>query len=304
MVGSCARLDAGSAPARVERIVHGHRFAVVDEGNGPPVLLLHGLGDSADVWVDAIGPLARHHRVIAPDLLGHGRSECPRTDYSVPAQANGIRDLLTALGVQRVSVIGHSLGGGLAMQLAYQFPGLVERLLLVAPGGVTRDVHPALRMLSLPGADEALALLGRPRVRAAASWGWQRAMRRAGNTGAQVPDLSHALEQLSEPDRRRAFVRTVRGVVDWQGQLVSVLERQCLPAGLPVLLVWGSDDPIIPVAHGRQAHGALPGSRLEIFPGAGHFPFRADPERFRRLAEEFLGVTDHAAPDAALVGGS
>ena len=137
------------------RTIHGYRRAFRIAGQGPVILLLHGIGDNSTTWSDVIPHLAKNHTVIAPDLLGHGRSDKPRADYSVAAYANGMRDLLVTLGIDRVTIVGHSLGGGVAMQFAYQFPQMVERLVLVSAGGITRDVHPLLRLASVPLVNEA-----------------------------------------------------------------------------------------------------------------------------------------------------
>lgn len=291
------------APDGVEfRTIHGCRRAFRQAGRGPALLLLHGIGDSSASWDPLIPELARTHRVLAPDLLGHGLSDTPRGDYSIPAHANDLRDLLEALHVGRVTVVGHSLGGGLAMQLAYQFPHLVDRLILVAPGGVTRDVHQLLRVMALPGGDELLALTQVPVVRASLRWGGRRLGATLRRTGIDMPDLTGALDALSGPGRRRAFVRTLRSVVDWEGQVMSMLDRNQLPDGLPVLLVWGDRDPIIPVAHAELARQAIAGSRLEIFPGAGHFPFRTDPERFLAVVRDFLLPTPGARRGAPVGG--
>ena len=133
-------------------------------GSGPAILLIHGIGDNSTTWSTVQSKLAQRFTVIAPDLLGHGKSDKPRADYSVAAYANGMRDLLSVLDIERVTVVGHSLGGGVAMQFAYQFPQLVDRLILVGAGGVTKDVNVALRIASLPMGSEALALLRLPLV--------------------------------------------------------------------------------------------------------------------------------------------
>ncbi len=166
----------------VFRTIHGYRRAFRIAGDGPALLLIHGIGDNSSTWREIIPHLARKYTVIAPDLLGHGRSDKPRSDYSVAGYANGVRDLLSVLGIDRVTVVGHSLGGGVAMQFAYQFPQLIDRLVLVSAGGVTKDVHPALRALSLPGLSEALKLLRIP--------GAMPAVRIAG--GATGPMARHA----------------------------------------------------------------------------------------------------------------
>ncbi len=154
-------------PFRIRYVtVHGYRRAYVEAGDGPALLLVHGIGDSSDTWRPVFEQLARTHTVIAPDLLGHGRSEKPRADYTIAGFANGMRDLLSVLGVERVTVVGHSLGGGVAAQFAYQFPERCERLVLVGSGGVGRTVSPLFRVAAVPGVEALMPLLGLPPVRA------------------------------------------------------------------------------------------------------------------------------------------
>ena len=141
------------------KTIHGYQRAYRIAGKGPALLLLHGIGDSSEGWVPLMSALARRYTVIAPDLLGHGQSAKPRADYSVAAYANGMRDLTEVLGIDRFTVVGHSLGGGVAAQLAYQYPERVERMVLVASGGVARDVSPVLRLASAPLAELTLPLM-------------------------------------------------------------------------------------------------------------------------------------------------
>ena len=131
--------------------IHGHRRAFVKLGSGPALLLLHGLGCDHRTWLPVIDALSRHYTVIAPDLLGHGVSDKPRADYSVGGFANGMRDLLTVLGIDKVTVVGHSFGGGVAMQFAYQFPERTERLVLVGSGGLGPEVSAAIRAITTTG---------------------------------------------------------------------------------------------------------------------------------------------------------
>ncbi|HEX4358355.1 MAG TPA: alpha/beta fold hydrolase [Pseudonocardia sp.] len=294
--GSVGRL--GPAPARSPelrfRVVHGYRRAFRVAGSGPPLVLIHGIGDSSATWEAIIPALARHHLVIAPDLLGHGRSDKPRADYSVAAYANGVRDLLGVLGVQRATLVGHSLGGGVAMQFAYQFPERTERLVLIGSGGGGPEVSMVLRMLALPGGEALLHLLRLPTAR------WQTgvvvAALRALDTalGQDAPDLLRVVDALPDSVSRAAFIRSLRSVVDWRGQVITMLDRCYLTQGMPTLLVWGSRDAVVPVAHGYRAHAAMPGSQLEIFEGAGHFPFHTDPARFVETVERFLAETHPA----------
>jgi pimeloyl-ACP methyl ester carboxylesterase len=277
------------------RVVHGYRRAFRIAGAGPPVLLIHGIGDSSRTWLPVMQKLAQHHLVIAPDLLGHGESERPRADYSVAAYANGMRDLLGVLGIDRVTLVGHSLGAGVAMQFAYQYPERTERLVLVSAGGVGRSVNNVLRLVSTPGAHLTLALLRVPGARTAVG-GLVRALQLAdAGLGRDAPDLMRVIDALPDGQARSAFIRTLRAVVDWRGQVVTMLDRCYLTRGMPTLLIWGGRDPIVPVADAYTAHEAMPGSRLEIFERAGHFPFHQDPERFARVIEDFLAETAPAS---------
>src|SRR5690349_19498501 len=149
---------------RAEAVLHGHRMSFRIAGQGPPVVLIHGVAGRAAQWDEVAALLAAKHTVIAPDLLGHGESAKPRGDYSLGAHASGIRDLLVGLDIERASVVGHSLGGGIAMQFAYQFPELCERLVLVSSGGLGEDVHPMLRAAALPGSEFVLPILAHPRL--------------------------------------------------------------------------------------------------------------------------------------------
>jgi pimeloyl-ACP methyl ester carboxylesterase len=277
---------------RVEtRVVHGYRRAFRVAGSGPPLLLIHGIGDSSATWRTVLPRLARNHTVIAPDLLGHGRSAKPRADYSTAAYANGMRDLLGVLGIDRVTLVGHSLGGGVAMQFAYQFPDKTERMALIASGGAGRHVSPLLRAASLPGAQAVLAALRLPGARTTVNAAVTLLERLDTGLGIDAPDLRRVVDALPNATARAAFIRTLRSVVDWRGQVVTMLDRCYLVRGMPTLLLWGSRDSVLPVGHAYQAHAAMPGSRLEIFDGAGHFPFRTDPQRFVDVLEDFCATT-------------
>ncbi|MEW1640547.1 MULTISPECIES: alpha/beta fold hydrolase [unclassified Streptomyces] len=276
------------------RVVHGYRRAFRMAGKGPVLVLIHGIGDSSATWTDLIPDLARTHTVIAPDLLGHGASDKPRADYSVAAYANGVRDLLTTLGIESATLLGHSLGGGVAMQFAYQFPERTERLVLVSAGGVGREVNPVLRLVTLPGAHLALSALRLPgmRLHVGLTVGLLKLLDT--DLGRDAPELLTLVDALPDETARNAFIRTLRAVVDWRGQVVTMLDRCYLTEGMPTMLLWGDRDSVVPVRHAHGAHAAMPGSRLEIFEGAGHFPFHADPARFLGLVREFTATTSPA----------
>ena len=295
--------QADPTPELQFRTIHGYKRAFRIAGSGPVLLLIHGIGDNSVAWEPVHSQLARRFTVIAPDLLGHGQSDKPRADYSVAAYANGMRDLLSVLDIDRVTVIGHSRGGGVAMQFAYQFPQLVERMILVGAGGVTKDVNLALRLAALPGGGEALALLRLPLVLPTLNVAGQLIGSVIGSTGpgSDIPNALRILADLPEPTASAAFRRTLRAVVDWRGQVVTMLDRCYLTESVPVQLVWGDQDVVIPVSHANMAHAAMPGSRLEIFPGAGHYPFHHDPLRFIDLVEQFIDTTAPASHDQELL---
>jgi pimeloyl-ACP methyl ester carboxylesterase len=290
-----------TAPSLQYRTIHGYKRAFRIAGSGPAILLIHGIGDNSTTWNVIHAKLAQRFTVIAPDLLGHGKSDKPRADYSVAAYANGMRDLLSVLDIERVTIVGHSLGGGVAMQFAYQFPQLVERLILVSAGGVTKDVNFVLRLASLPMGSEALAVLRLPLVLPAVQIAGRVVGKAIGTTalGHDLPNMLRVLNDLPERTASAAFSRTLRAVVDWRGQIVTMLDRCYLTDTVPVQIIWGTKDAVVPVRHARMAHAAMPGSRLEIFDGSGHFPFHHDPARFIEVVERFIDSTEPAEYDQA-----
>jgi pimeloyl-ACP methyl ester carboxylesterase len=277
--------------------LHGQPVSYQRVGEGPLLVLVHGITSSSNTWERVIPLLAERHTVIAPDLLGHGRSAKPRGDYSLGAYASGLRDLLVALGEPPATVVGHSMGGGIAMQLAYQFPERVERLALVGSGGLGTEVHLLLRAATVPGAEYLVPLLLRRELRGAVG-GLAAGLRRLGwHPSPDLEGMASGLASLVDDGARRAFVHTARSIMDFSGQRVSAEDRLYLAEGVPTLIVWGARDPMIPVAHGRRAHAAMPGSRLEVFEHAGHFPFNDDPVRFARVLARFVAETDAARLD-------
>ncbi|HEV7493716.1 alpha/beta fold hydrolase [Baekduia sp.] len=281
--------------------LHGHPVTYHQMGAGPAVLLIHGITSSSRTWRTVMPALAEHYTVIAPDLLGHGRSAKPRGDYSLGAYASGLRDLLVALEIPRATVVGHSLGGGVAMQFAYQFPERVERLALVDSGGLGSEVSLVLRAATLPGAEYVLPLLASSPLRGAGA-ALGSVLGRVGlRASADVRGMAEGFESLGDGDARRAFVHTARSVIDPAGQRVDATDRLYLAEHVPSLIVWGEKDHMIPVKHAHDAHAQMPDSRLEIFAGAGHFPFNDDPERFVALLHDFIATTEPAAFDDDLV---
>jgi pimeloyl-ACP methyl ester carboxylesterase len=286
---------------QASRTLHGRRVAFRRAGTGPTVFLIHGITNSCRSWEPAMRRLARSYDVIAPDLPGHGESARQRGDHSLGAHACMMRDLLHVLEVERATVVGHSLGGGVAMQFAYQFPEMVERLTLVSSGGLGREVSPLIRAAALPFAEQVLPLLtARPLMEAGSAAAGL--LGRLGlQPGADLAEVSRGIASLGDTERRAAFVRTVRSVISPRGQRVNATDRLYLASGTPTMIVWGDRDPIIPVHHAHETHDQMPHSRLEVFEGAGHFPQLDDPDRFADLLDDFISTTEPAEHDAASV---
>ena len=283
------------APLEVQYVtVHGHRRAFVKTGSGPVVLLLHGMACDHTTWLPVIDKLAENHTVIAPDLLGHGLSDKPRADYSVGGYANGMRDLLTVLGVDKVTVVGHSLGGGVAMQFAYQFPERTERLVLVAPGGMGPEVTMLIRAVTLPGFHTAMGVVTLPVVRQLATGALRGLARVDHPTLRDLDEIAGMVENLKDPGARRALRHVVRGCVDIRGQIVTMVDRAYLTQELPMLVLWGSSDPVIPSLHAETVRQIAQSARVEIVEGCGHFPHKDRPDVFVETVHEFIGSTKAA----------
>jgi pimeloyl-ACP methyl ester carboxylesterase len=263
--------------------LHGHSITYMQKGSGPVLLLIHGMAGDLDTWRSVIDPLARHATVVAVDLPGHGSSSPAGGDYSLGSLASFLRDVLTALGHDRATLVGHSLGGGIAMQFSYQFPEMTERLVLTSSGGLGLEVSPVLRAASLPGAGLFLSATAE-------------ATRRAYG----VAELARGYGSLADADRRAAFLATVRSVVGIRGQSVAAGDRLYLAEQLPVLLIWGAADAIIPIEHARAAHELMPNSTLNIFEHVGHFPQVEAPQHFVAAVEDFCARTEPALFDAAV----
>lgn len=278
-----------------EMTLHGHRIAYRAGGSGPVLVLVHGITSTSRTWERVFPLLARNFTVIAPDLLGHGQSAKPRGDYSLGAYASGVRDLLVALGHEHATFVGHSLGGGVAMQLAYQFPERCERLVLVGSGGLGREVSVLLRAATLPGSDVVLPLLVNQYLLDAGRLAGSLLGRLGLRAGTDMAEIARGHASLADRDARAAFVHTLRAIVDAGGQRVDARDRLYLAEHVPFLIVWGEHDSIIPVAHGRDAHALVPSSRLEVFERSGHFPHVDEPTRFIELIEDFVATTAPAA---------
>jgi pimeloyl-ACP methyl ester carboxylesterase len=274
----------------MERVtLHGDELCFIDVGSGPPIVFVHGLMSSSSTWTAQIDRVATGHRVIAPDLFGHGESAKPAGDYSLGAHAASLRDLFDTLEIADATVVGHSLGGGIALQLAYLFPDRVNALVLVSSGGLGRELNPLLRAATLPGSELVLPLI-------ASRW-----VHGVGDTALNVwskvglPPISpsadeawRTLQSLADADTRRAFLATSRSVIDVFGQTVNAQNRLSGFASRPSMLVWGERDRIVPASHVEAARRELPATRVEIFARSGHFPHLDEPDRFAGVLADFM----------------
>jgi len=272
--------------------LHGHRRAYVKAGSGPVLLLVHGLGCDHTTWDEVIGRLARSYTVVAPDLLGHGLSDKPRADYTVGGYANGMRDLLTMLEIDKVTVVGHSFGGGVAMQFAYQFPERTERLVLVDAGGLGAEVSPIIKAIQSPGWETAIRVLTRPGLRHVVT----AAMRAAAKVDTAVTrdfdEVADIFDTWQDARTRFAIRHLVRAVIDWRGQIISMVDRAYLTERMPLCIMWGRDDQILPVKHAENAASVAPHAQVTVFDRSGHFPQKDHPEEFVTVLEEFLASTE------------
>ena len=286
------------APRVATADLHGHRVSYRTAGQGPVVLLVHGITGDSRQWNEIILQLADRYTVLAPDLLGHGQSAKPRGDYSLGAYAVSLRDLLIVLGLRRATVVGHSLGGGIAMQFSYEYPVFCERLVLVDSGGLGSGVSLLLRAAALPGSELVLPLLAASRMLDAGRLAGGLLGRLGLRAGTDIEEIARGHATLADGEARAAFVQTLRAVVGPGGQRINAANRLYLAQRLPLLLIWGEHDTLIPVAHAHETHAQLPASHLEVFGDSGHFPQLDEPERFIDVLGEFIDTTEPADLDA------
>jgi pimeloyl-ACP methyl ester carboxylesterase len=275
--------------------VHGHRRAYAlggrELGTAPVLLLLHGLACNRHTWDPVWDRLGEHYTLLAPDLLGHGESDKPRGDYSPGGFANGMRDLLTILGIDKVTVVGHSFGGAVGMQFAYQFPERTERLVLVNAGGLGKEVTVAIRALGLPGYQYTLGLLTAPGVRQLNTT-VLRALKATGLRDLRdLGEVADILETLKEPRARYAVHKLVTGVMDWRGQNITMRDRAYLTELMPLCVIWGEDDRVLPAHHAQTATDFAPRAQVTVMPDTGHFPHKDHPDDFAAVVEGFIDST-------------
>jgi pimeloyl-ACP methyl ester carboxylesterase len=287
-VAGAARTRTAVSVAEGRLNLAGGALAYTAAGSGPALVLIHGLGGTRRTWRHLIADLARTHTVIAPDLPGHGDSAPPAGDYSLGAHACAVRDLFVSLGHRRATLVGHSLGGGVALQTAYQFPERTDRLMLISSGGLGAEVTPILRAATLPGADTVVAGLSQiPAALTGRLFGVLPAL--VQRSDAHV--LAEVLRGLTDDQRRRAFLHTARTVIDWRGQTVTANRLLGLLSDVPLLVAWGTHDKTIPPLHHHALVGRAPHAVMVEIAGAGHYPHETAPAQLLSAMQTFLSTT-------------
>jgi pimeloyl-ACP methyl ester carboxylesterase len=271
-------------------VAGGHTIAYQEAGpaDGPVVILLHGLASDGDTWDRAIGPLAAHGlRVIALDLLGHGQSDKPQSEYLLDDFIESVAEFLDAVGLTSATLCGHSFGGAIAMYFGTRYPERVDRVVLVSAGGLGREVHPVLRAAALRMAPAVLRAALRPRLRSL--YGRPGLHRMLRLTPDNVTNLRRAARALGSPSGQASFFASLRGVIEPSGQRSASAEMRAFAERVPMLLIWNRGDPVIPLAH-AQAHAARAhmSARLVVFPERGHEPHRRSAERFASEVAAFV----------------
>jgi pimeloyl-ACP methyl ester carboxylesterase len=269
--------------------VCGFQMSYVTGGLGDAIVLLHGLGSDSSTWRKILPELARHYTVYAPDMFGCGLSDKPEIAYTIEAMAHYIRLFMDAVGIERAHLVGHSLGGGVAMQTVYFSADRVRRVVLVDSGGLGHDLHWLLRISTLPGAHLIMGLLTHPRSGVITLAERLEGRRHQGDEDSGYESLvPPILRRLREPEARRSFLRMIRAVGNLSGQKVSALPLLSERAATPFLLIWGGKDRIIPPTHAYAARAQMPHSLVAVIPNSYHQPHVESPEHFCRLTLDFL----------------
>jgi pimeloyl-ACP methyl ester carboxylesterase len=273
---------------------NGTLIAWSEMGAGPPLVLLHGFQQSRRTWRRVAPLLADGFRLLLPDLPGHGLSGRPDAPYTLTWYAETMAAWMDAIGVPRAHLCGHSFGGGIAQWMLLEHRARIDRLALVAPGGLGREVGMGLRHAALP-------VLGRAFTPLVIRYGLPLAMRLAPAAfgGIEAAEVAHAAAANRIPGTDRAFRRSVAGVIRPSGQYVRTMDRIHEVASLPPMaLFWGEKDPVIPHRHGRAVFDRITGITLKTYPRSGHFPHLDAPDAFARDLRAFLRDPDR--PDARI----
>jgi pimeloyl-ACP methyl ester carboxylesterase len=254
---------------------------------GSAVVLVHGLGGFCENWMHNIEPLAKNHRVYAMDLLGFGRTDKTPLVKDMYTLVQFISDFMDTKKIDKASLVGNSLGGGLVLQFALQFPQKVEKLVLVDNAGMGRDVIADFRLCSLPFLGEFLikpSLKGTEKL-------WYKIVH---NPALVTPELVKMCYELgSLPGATESLLSALRAGIDFFGQrnkLTKLLLKDLNKLNIPTLIFWGRQDRIIPIKHAPIASASIPNAKLTVFDKCGHMPMFEYPEGFNKLTLDFLAT--------------
>jgi len=274
----------------------GREVNYVDLGDGPALVFFHGLGASWQSWLENLPEFARDHRVVAMDFPGFGYSETAVGEISIEYYASWAYRLLDALGIESAAIVGNSMGGFIAAEMAIRRPDRAERMAVVSAAVFWqsyRRAQPLVGLARLSDAHVARALnrstdavATRPRLR---SWALATA-------GFRYPHLiSHELahELVRSARRTDGYLPALEALADYP------LEEELPKIGCPTLIVWGAQDTLVPVKDAKRMQELIPGSRSEVFERTGHVAMLERPERFNQLLREFLGTEPQPREDAA-----
>jgi len=264
--------------------VNGVRIRYVLEGKGPPVLLLHGFGQFLEGWILNLGPLSENYQVCALDFPGHGLSEKPRIDYSLPIAVKFVSDFMQALKIERASLVGHSIGGLVSLITAINSPEKVDKLVLVDCAGLTTETSLRKKLVALPGIGE---IVVRPTTRAGTRQGMRRALYNRDFITEKMVDLNY--RYLKMPGAKEAMLSIIRCGVRLNGPNSQAIAADKLQmVSVPTLLIHGAQDQSIPLRHSRIACRLIPEAQLRVIEASGHCPFLEKADEFNEAVLSFL----------------
>ena len=253
---------------------------------GPQVVLIHGVGRFLEEWLPSFDNLAAHNRVYALDLPGHGHTDKPLSaSYRLADLARFVNGFMEALDISPAHVVGHSLGGGIALQLTLQFPEAVDRLVLVCSASLGKEVTLVLRITAVPLLGE---ILTRPSLN-----GTRRLLKEFVKDPAVLTDefVDHSYRMAALPGAQQAVLKTLRSSGNLFGQHDDTYRPIVDNLGSikkPILIIWGRQDRVLPVAHGQAAVTKLPNASLKILEECGHLPMLEQTQQFNESILDFL----------------
>ena len=273
------------------------RYWMVGE-QGTPILLVHGILRFAEDWIHNIEALAQNHRVYVVDLVGYGCTDKPDIDYTQEEFVIFLKNFMEILGLHQVTAIGHSMGGGILTNLAYHHPDKVARMVLVASAGLGKEVHYGFRLGTLPWLPQVMARPNRLII--------SRAFKDVVYNGEIISPavVEEAYQRFYLPGARNALLKTIRSGLTLRGIKREILDqvRQALPSlSIPILIIWGRQDNVVPLHHAHTALEHLPNAQLYVMEECGHFPMFEHPRTFNRLVDTFLACTEAAVRPELLV---